>query len=41
VLATERGADAVRLPPWQEGLAGFLASRPVPGTDITTTGDER
>ncbi len=41
VLATERGADAVHLPPWEEGLAGFLAGRPVPGTDITTTGDPR
>ena len=41
VLATERGADAVLLPPWEEGLAGFLASRPRPGTDITTTGDAR
>lgn len=41
VLATERGADAVLLPPWEEGLAGFLASRPQPGTDITTTGDAR
>jgi dTDP-4-dehydrorhamnose reductase len=41
VLATERGADAVHLPPWQEGLAGFLAERPTPGTDLTTTGDPR
>ena len=32
-----------RRPPaaWQEGLAGFLAERPVAGTDITTTGDPR
>jgi dTDP-4-dehydrorhamnose reductase len=41
VLATERGADAVHLPPWQQGLAGFLAGRPVAGADITTTGDPR
>ena len=41
VLGTERGADAVHLPPWEEGLAGFLAGRPVAGTDITTTGDPR
>jgi dTDP-4-dehydrorhamnose reductase len=41
VLVSERGADAVELPPWQEGLAGFLAERPTPGTDITTTGDQR
>lgn len=41
VLETERGADGVLLPPWREGLAGFLAERPAPGTDITTTGDHR
>ncbi|HVP01198.1 MAG TPA: dTDP-4-dehydrorhamnose reductase [Solirubrobacteraceae bacterium] len=33
VLATERGADAVHLPAWREGLAGFLAER----ADTTTT----
>ncbi len=27
VLATERGDDAVHLPDWREGLAGFLAAR--------------
>jgi dTDP-4-dehydrorhamnose reductase len=27
VLASERGADAITLPPWQQGLAGFLAER--------------
>lgn len=27
VLASERGADAITLPPWREGLAGFLAER--------------
>ena len=32
VLATARGADAVHLPPWQDGLAGFLAAR-----DASTT----
>ncbi|CAB4916356.1 unannotated protein [freshwater metagenome] len=27
VLVSERGADAVVLPPWEEGLAGYLAAR--------------
>lgn len=35
-LASERGADAITLPPWQEGLAGFLAERA-----HTTTGAMR
>lgn len=36
VLASERGADAITLPPWQEGLAGFLTER-----ENTTTGAMR
>lgn len=36
VLASERGAGAITLPPWQEGLAGFLTER-----ENTTTGAMR
>lgn len=42
VLASERGADAVDLPPWEAGLAGFLAERAAAATtDVTRTGDPR
>ncbi len=39
VLATERGADAVHLPDWRDGLAGFLATRA--SSDTTTAGGPR
>ncbi len=39
VLATERGADAVHLPSWRDGLAGFLAARA--SSDTTTAGGPR
>ncbi len=39
VMATERGADAVHLPGWREGLAAFLAERTVSTT--TTAGGPR
>lgn len=35
VLASERGADAVVLPPWREGLAGYLAERSAVRSQLT------
>jgi dTDP-4-dehydrorhamnose reductase len=34
VLASERGDDALNLPPWEQGLAAFLAARAT--TEVTT-----
>lgn len=35
VLGSERGEDAITLPPWQEGLDGYLAARAAT-TEVTT-----
>jgi dTDP-4-dehydrorhamnose reductase len=38
VLATARGDDAVHLPDWREGLAGFLAARAAADSQVTSGG---